>query len=84
MTGPGKLAATLRGGFSLGMSYWRLRSTGHLGISVDLPTDVKPLGVSIDAELGRGVEFSRIRLGGRLHRLSGWRFHPALKPHAIC
>ena len=53
---------------------------GHLlhrlrGGSVELTGDVESLGVGVDPELDRGLEFSRIGLGGRLHRFSGWGFH---------
>jgi signal transduction histidine kinase len=46
---------------------------GHLldrlrGGPVELAGDVKPLGVSVDAELDRGVEFSRIDLCMGIHR----------------
>ena len=46
---------------------------GHLldrlrGGSVELATDVKPLGVGVDAELDRGVELSRIDLCMGIHR----------------
>ena len=46
--------------------------------SVEMATDVKPLGVGVDPELNRGVEFSRIGFCDCIHRLSGWGFHPRL------
>ena len=46
---------------------------GHLldrlrGGSVELATDVEPLGVGVDAELDCGVEFCRIDLCRGIHR----------------
>ena len=46
---------------------------GHLldrlrGGSVELATDVKPLGVGVDSELDRGVEFTRIGFCFGIHR----------------
>ena len=38
------------------------------GSAVDLSTDVKPLGVGVDPELDRGVEFSKIELCVGIHR----------------
>lgn len=40
--------------------------------------DAEPLGVGVDSELERGVDFSRIGFGDCLHRLSGWGL-PLLK-----
>ena len=37
------------------------------GGSVELTTDVKPLGVGVDSELDRGVQFSRIGLCMGIH-----------------
>jgi hypothetical protein len=43
---------------------------------VDLPTDGKPLGVTVDAELDRFSGFVRIGFCFGIHRLSGWRIPP--------
>ena len=44
-----------------------MRSTGHVGISVALATDVKLLGVGVYSELDRGVDFGRIDLYMGIH-----------------
>jgi hypothetical protein len=54
---------------------------GHLldwlrGGAVDLPPDVIPLGVGVDAELDRFTGFVRIGFCFRIHWLSGWRLSP--------
>jgi len=36
------------------------------------------LGVGVDSELDRGVDFSWIEVGGCLNQFSGWGFHPRL------
>jgi hypothetical protein len=43
---------------------------------VDLPADVIPHGVGVDAELDRFTGFGRIGFCLGIHRLSGWRLSP--------
>ena len=40
--------------------------------AVDLPADVIPLDVGVDAELDRFIGFVRIGFCYGFHRLSGW------------
>ena len=46
------------------------------GGSVELATDVKPLGVGVGAELDCGAEFGRDGFCFGIHRVSGWRISP--------